>query len=323
MPPPSTPRPQYVALAEAVVAQHATAWVETDLLAAWRKGPSRYEAVLSTVIQLADRPGVAGVKVADELGYGDGTDPATALAFLKATTAALHTRLPGRKVLIDVIVPELGCLGWQRDAASGTVSTPAGVGGTEAINTVRSSRTECSAREVSKNPAASLSAVSSYVAEGGVDVVDLSPGLRSSAEYAAWGTTRDAAMTAVWDEASRRWGGTVRLQARKALAHLGRYPGTAADAAADVRTFVDIPLAHGAKAVDIWTWSQSYKGGTYTITDPGLQPNPLVEALRARRDRGAELWTHMTPSSLQVGLQADVQATLTIFGTVFVASGTG
>lgn len=323
MPAPSTPRPQYVALAEAVVTQHATAWVETDLLAAWLKGPSRYEAVLSTVTQLADRPGVAGVKVADELGYGDGTDPATALAFLKATTAALHTRLPGRKVLIDVIVPELGCLGWQRDAASGTVSTPAGVGGTEAINTVRSSRTECSAREVSKNPAASLSAVSSYVAEGGVDVVDLSPGLRSSAEYAAWGTTRDAAMTAVWDEASRRWGGTVRLQARKALAHPGRYPGTAADAAADVRTFVDIPLAHGAKAVDIWTWSQSYKGGTYTITDPGLQPNPLVEALRARRDRGAELWTHMTPSSLQVGLQADVKATLTMFGTVFVASGTG
>jgi hypothetical protein len=31
----------------------------------------------------------------------------------------------------------------------------------------------------------------------------------------------------------------------------------------------------------------------------------------------------MTPSSLQVGLEADVKATLTMFGTVFVASGTG
>ena len=102
-----------------------------------------------------------------------------------------------------------------------------------------------------------------------------------------------------------------------------RAGGTAADAAADVRTFVDIPLAHGAKAVDIWAWSQPYKGGTYTITDPGLQPNPLVEALRTRRDRGAELWTHMTPSSLQTGLEADVKAALTMFGTVFVASGTG
>jgi hypothetical protein len=301
---PSTLRPQYVALAQAVVAQHATAWVETDLLAAWVKGPSRYEAVLATVIQLADRPGVAGVKIADELGYDDGTDPATALAFLKATTAALHARLPGRKVLIDVIVPQLGCLGWQRD-------------------TVPSVSTECAAREVSKNPATSLAAVDSYVAQGGLDVIDLSPGLRSSAEYAAWGTTRDEAMAAVWDEATRRWGGTVRLQARKALAHPGRYDGTAADAAADVHTFVDIPLAHGAKAVDIWAWSQPYKGGTYTITDPGLRPNPLVEALRARRARGAQLWTHMTPSSLQVGLEADVASMLTMFGTVFVASGTG
>jgi hypothetical protein len=203
------------------------------------------------------------------------------------------------------------------------VSTRAGVGGAEAIHTVPSSRTECAARETSKNPATSLSAVDSYVARGGLDVIDLSPGLRSNAEYAAWGTTRDEAMAAVWDEASRRWGGMVKLQARKALAHPGRYPGTAADATADVRTFVDIPLAPGAKAVDIWTWSQSYKGGTYTITDPGLQPNPLVEALRMRRARGAELWTHMTPSSLQVGLEADVKATLTMFGTVFVASGTG
>jgi len=303
MPAQSTARPQYVALAEAVVAQHATAWVETDLLAAWLDGPSRYEAVLATVIQLADRPGVAGVKIADELGYDDGTDPASALAFLKATTAALHARLPGRMVLIDVIVPQLGCLGWQRD--------------------VPSLRIECAAREVSKNPATSLTAVDAYVAQGGLDVIDLSPGLRSSSEYAAWGTTRDEAMAAVWDEASRRWGGMVRLQARKALAHPGRYEGTAADAAAEVRTFVDIPLAHGAKAVDIWAWSQPYKGGTYTITDPGLRPNPLVEALRTRRARGAQLWTHMTPSSLQVGLEADVTAMLTMFGTVFCASGTG
>ena len=315
----STARPQYVALAEAVVAQDATAWVETDLLAAWLEGPARYEAVLATVNQLADRPGVGGVKIADELGYDDGTDPATALAFLKATTAALHARLPGRKVLIDVIVPQLGCLGWQREAAP----TQAGVGGAEAIDTVSSSRTECAAREVSNNPATSLSAVDAYVAQGGLDVMDLSAGLRSSAEYAAWGTTRDEAMAAAWDEASRRWGGTVRLQARKALAHPGRYDGTAADAAADVRTFVDIPLAHGAKAVDIWAWSQPYKGGTYTIMDPGLQPNQLVEALRTRRERGAELWTHMTPSSLHVGLEADVKEALTMFGTVFVASGTG
>ncbi|GAB3062787.1 hypothetical protein GCM10027053_26530 [Intrasporangium mesophilum] len=310
----ATVRPQYVALADAVVAQHGSVWVETDLLKAWRSGPARYETVLSTVSSLANRPGVAGVKIADELGYDDGTDPGTVLTFLKATTAALHSRLHGRKVLVDFIVPELGCLSWQR---SGAASATADAGSTS------SPEAECGAREIAKNPAASLAAVDSYVAKGGLDVIDLSPGLRSDAEYAAWGTTRDAAMAAVWDEASRRWGGMVRLQARKALAHPGPYAGTPATAEADVRTFVDIPLAHGAKAVDIWTWSQPYKGATYTITDPGLQPNPLVEALRSRRARGVDLWTHMTPSSLQSGLQADVESALTLFSTVFVASGTG
>ena len=306
-------RPEYVALAEAVAAQEGSVWVESDLLKAWKAGQSRYESVLATVVELADRPGVAGVKIADELGYDDGTDPATVLTFLKTTTAALHSRLAGRKVLVDFIVPELGCLGWQHRGDATT---------TDADSTA-ASQVECGAREVAKNPAASLAAVDSYVANGGLDVIDLSAGLRSGDQYAGWGTNRDDAMAAAWDEASRRWGDTVRLQARKALAHPGPYHGTTATAEADLRTFVDIPLAHGAKAVDIWTWSQPYKGGTYTITDPGLLPNPLVEALRSRRARGVELWTHMTPSSLQKGLETDVAAALTMFSAVLVASGTG
>jgi len=309
--PSATVRPQYVALAEAVAAQHGRVWVEADLVKAWQAGPAKYAAVLATVVRLADRPGVAGVKIADELGYGDGTDQATVLTFLAATTKELHARLPGQRVLVDVIVPELGCLHWP---GAGAV-----VAGAEAT----ASRAACAEREVARNPAASVTALDAYVARGGLDVLNVSAGLRSGSEYAAWGTTRDAAMAAAWDEASRRWGTKVRLQARKALAHPGAYAGTAATAEADVHTFVDVPLTHGAKAVDIWTWSQPYRGTSYTLTDPGLAPNALTAALLDRRRRGVELWTHMTPSSLQVGLDQDVASALTVFSDVLVASGTG
>ena len=306
-----TVKPKYVALAESVAAHGAKVWVESDLIKAWIAGPEKYDTALETVIKLADRPGVAGVKIADELGYEDGTDATTVLAFLTATTRTLHERLPGRKVVVDFIVPELGCLRW-----SGVPATVAGADSAEGRRT-------CGAAEVDRNPAVALPAIDGYIAKGGLDVVDLSAGLRSDGEYAAWGTTRDAAMAAAWDEASRRWGGTVRLQARKALAHSGPYEGSKETAEADLRTYVDIPLAHGAHAVDIWTRSQPYKGGTYTLTDPKLAPNDLTRALLERRRRGVELWTHMTPSSMQVGLEQDVAAAVTIFSGVLVASGTG
>jgi hypothetical protein len=297
-------RPEYVALAEAVAARGARVWVETDLVRAWRAGPATYATVLDAVVSLADRPGVDGVKIADELGYNDKMDAADATRFLAQATRDVHTRLPGRKVMIDMIVPELGCLAWQGSSASVTMKL-------------------CAARENAKNPATTIAAVDGYLRQGGLDVLDLSAGLRSDSEYEGWGTSTDEAMTAIWVEAVRRWGGMVRLQARKALAHPGKYSGTKAQAEADVHTFVDIPLAEGAKAVDIWTWGQPYKGGTYQLTDPGLGDNTLVEALRDRSKHGAQLWTHMTPSSLQRGLTQDVAAAVGTFGTILVASGTG
>jgi hypothetical protein len=316
------------------VAHGAQAWVEADLVKAWRTGPDRYQQVLDVVVAFASRPGVAGVKIADELGYGDGLDATQALAFLKETTAALHARLPaGRRVLADILVPELGCLDWQRQApATGAEGTPSPSAIPSSVSatsppapsaTVVASERTCGEIQRAKYPGATLEAVDAEIAHGGLDVVDLSAGLREDGQYLAWGTTRDAAMTAIWDEASRRWGGEVTLQARKALAHPGRYTGSAQTAERDVHTFVDIPLAHGAKAVDIWTWSQPYKGGTYQLTDPGITDNPLMAALRSRHTKGAHLWTHMSPSSLQRGIEPDVAAATSVFDAVLVASGTG
>jgi len=297
-------RPKYVELAQAVTDKGGRVWVESDLVKAWRSGPAAYADALAIVTSLADRDGVEGVKVADELGYDDGLDLASARKFLAQVTGDLRSRLPSRKLMVDMIVPELGCLAW-RDASPDK------------------GKKDCAASEDRKNPAATISALDGYVQAGWLDVLNLSAGLRTPVEYAMWGTSRDDAMTAIWTEAQRRWSGRVVLQARKALAHPGRYDGSAQDAEADVHTYVDIPVAHGAKAVDIWTWSQPYKGGTYQLTDPGLGSNALMAALDARRAKGVQLWTHMTPSSLQRGLDQDVSAAVRTFGTILVASGTG
>jgi hypothetical protein len=321
-----------------VVAHGAQAWVEADLVKAWLDGPDRYRHVLDVVVAFASRPGIAGVKIADERGYGDGLDAAKALAFLKQTTAALHARLPGRRVLADIVVPEFGCLDWQRGSAAPSTSAPStgATSGTSAAGatsaaaatpsstaSIVASQRTCAQVQRAKYPGATIAAVDAEIAHGGLDVVDLSAGLQEDNKYIAWGTTRDIAMTAIWDEASRRWGGEVTLQARKALAHPGRYTGSAQTAERDVHTFVDIPLAHGAKAVDIWTWSQPYEHQTYQLTDPGIADNPLIAALQSRRAKGAHLWTHMSPSSLQRGVEQDVTAATAIFDAVLVASGTG
>ncbi len=293
----------YVTLATSLVAHGVDVWVETDMVKAYLAGPQRYRQVLAISLDLARRKGVRGIKIADELGYHDGTTRETAHALVVKAAHDIHAAQPSTKVLIDVVVPELGCLSWK----------PAPTSGMQV----------CGASARVRDPAASLAAIDSYVATGALDVLDLSPGLGDEAFYAQQGTSRDGAMRLAWREAVRRWGGRVTLQARKALARPGPYPYTTLQAEADVHTYVDIPLAEGAHAVDIWTWSQTYQGQVVTITDPGGRPNALTRALQERRLKGAKLWTHMTPSSLQVDLGRDVTNVSAQFDAVFVAAGTG
>ncbi|HEV7148896.1 MAG TPA: hypothetical protein VGN48_18045 [Pedococcus sp.] len=297
-----TPDSRYAGLVDALHARGTGVWIESDFVKAYLAGPTRYHYVLNAALALARHPGVLGIKVADELGYHDGTTPAQAAAVLRKAVADIHTAMPATKVLIDVVVPELGCLSWTAHATS--------------------EMRVCGATARGITPGASIAAVDGYAASG-VDVIDLSTGLHDNSWYAAQGSSRDDAMRQCWQEAVRRWGSRVTLQARKALAHAGRYTAGIAQAEADVHTYVDIPLAEGAKAADIWTWAQHYQGELVTITDPQARPNALTRALQERRARGARLWTHMTPSTLQVGLQYDVSAASQQFDVIFVAAGTG
>jgi hypothetical protein len=248
---------------------------------------------------------VVGVKIADELGYHDGMDdPADVLRFLRDVAGGLRASVPGRAILVDMVVPDLGCLPWMSD------SLP--------------EADDCAEDERDSTPAASMAAVDQYLSSGNIDALDLSTGLRENDEYDDWGIDRDDAQHAAWMEAKRRgWADLVHLQARKALAHPGRYEGDEATARADVRTFVDVPITEGAGAVDVWTWRQTYEGEVVRLLDPGLRDNYLWEALLDSRAGGAFMLTHYTPSSVEVTPKADMQRIAEVFQGVFVAAGTG
>ena len=76
--------------------------------------------------------------------------------------------------------------------------------------------------------------------------------------------------------------------------------------------------------MDIWTWRQVYAGGTYSLLAPDLRPNPLWDVLLARRDAGAVLFTHLTPSTLSTDAHMrarEYDLVARVFRAVFVAAG--
>lgn len=299
------PDDPYVQAMDMFTQRGVQVWVETDLVGRWLDGGKAFDEAIGRVAALARRPGVAGVKIADELGYYDDMPSVAEVRKFLATTAQdLRTLAPGTKILVDMVVPDMGCLPWL-------------------ASTFPRAR-QCAAEAAAKTPAASMAAVDLYLRSGDIDVLDLSTSLLDPAEYESWGLSRDQAQKEAWAEANRLgWDKLVTLQARKALAFPGTYTGDAATARADVHTYIEIPVDAGAKAVDIWTWRQTYQNQIVRLMNPGDKPNPQWDALLAAHDRGTFLLTHYTPSSVEVSPEVDVNHIAEVFRGVFVAAGTG
>jgi hypothetical protein len=257
------------------------------------------------VAKLSRRPGVVGIKVVDEVGYQDGLDSqAKVTAFLHATALALRKAAPGKLILVDMLVPELGCM-------------------PELDPPIRWA-TICAVRDRGLYPQLALTAVDGYIASGDFDVVDLSTGILPSKTYMGWGTDQAAAQRQAWREVQRRgWTNEVKLNARRALAHTGVYQGSDDDAAALLRVFADLPVQGGAAGVSVWTWRQKYQGDLSRLLDPGLRPNALWRELQRRRAAGMTLATHFTPSSTELGVDADLRVLGSVFTDVYIAAGTG
>ena len=122
-----SPLPDYQAAVQAAVAVHLKVWIETDLVKRWEEGPTWFHAAVRQVAELANQPGVAGIKIADELGYNDGMNSASNISkFLSDAARSLHAAAPGKLILIDMVVPQLGCLPGHRAAARRPPPAPAG-----------------------------------------------------------------------------------------------------------------------------------------------------------------------------------------------------
>jgi hypothetical protein len=296
---------KYVALAQQLNSRGVQIWWESDLVARWLEGKTAFDKAVARLGDVARQPGTAGFKIADELGYGDRIDSADeARKFLIAAREALARVAPGKQVLIDVVVPELGCLPWH-DTAGQT----------------------CAAKARQKDPAASADSITGYLHEHLVDRLDLSVGLLDASTYAGRGLTRLQAQQEAWQHVvDQGWPALTVIQARKALAAQNGYQGSDADAASDVALYIDAPVSAGAKAVDIWTWRQPYSGQTVSLLAADLSPNSLWTALSRAHEKGIQLVTHMTPSSMPTdpvasALECDLAAS--VFTAVFVAAGTG
>jgi hypothetical protein len=280
-------------------------WWETDLVARWLEGPAAFDTAIARLGKLARRPGVVGFKISDEIGYNDGLgSPADATRFLTQARTALARVAPGKQLLVDAVVPELGCLPWRGANQLG-----------------------CAQRAQLKYPAASAAAVDGYLRAKLIDRLDLSTGLLDDSTYRKWGTTKRDAQADAWNRVKEQgWSQLTILQARKALAVPNGYQGNADQAGADVGTYIDVPTTAGARAVDIWTWRQPYSGNIVSLLGPDLSPNPLWTALVLQHRRGAQLLTHMTPSMMPTDQRAfDQECALaaSAFTAVFVAAGTG
>ncbi len=295
----------YAVAVDAAHAHGMRVWIEADLVKRWLAGKDSFAGAVASIAKLASRPGVVGIKIADELGYRDALDtPAKVSAFLHDSAVALHAAAPGRKLLIDMIVPELGCL--------------------PDHNPPLRWATICEVQQRGNFPQLALAEVDKYLAQGDIDVLDLSTGLLPDATYAGWGVDAAEAQRVAWDEVkSRGWDKRVLIQARKALAHPGSYTGTAAEADAMMTTFVDIPYQQGAAAVDVWTWRQAYQGQLYRLMDPSLKSNALWDRLVTRKAAGVPMFTHMSPKSVEADLQTDLGVLSQAFTDLFVAAGTG
>jgi hypothetical protein len=296
---------RYVALAGALHKRGVAIWWETDLVARWLEGPAAFDTAIARLGKLARAPGVVGFKVSDEIGYDDGLgSPADATRFLTQARTALARVAPGKQLLVDAVVPELGCLPWRGANQQG-----------------------CAERVRLKYPAASAAAVEGYLRANLIDRLDLSTGLLDDSTYRNWGTTKREAQADAWKRVNEQgWPQLTILQARKALAMPNGYQGSADQADADVGTYIDVPTAAGARAVDIWTWRQRYSGNIVSLLGPDLSPNPLWTALVQQHRRGAQLLTHMTPSMMptdQRGFDQECDLAASAFTAVFVAAGTG
>ncbi|MFI6323203.1 hypothetical protein ACIBG8_37135 [Nonomuraea sp. NPDC050556] len=274
----------------AIDAAHAAnlrTWVEADLAGAYKAGDVRFQSALATLITHARQPGVAGVKFADNLGYRDLTSATEIRAFLTAATTALRNALPGKRLSISVVVPELGCGANQK----------------------------CVSAMRAKYPVITKQQVDGYIRAADVDRVYVASGLFGTT-YAAYGITPAKAAQAQWLAVKALgWDTLVQIGSREyGLAHQGDTSGwDKATADGQISARVGTALGLGVQTVTLWGHSSS----SYRLLNAGLAPNEVWRALTGYRSR---LSATFDPGKPEISVEADIRTLATTVSEIFLLS---
>ncbi|MGV9387244.1 hypothetical protein ACWDRB_66520 [Nonomuraea sp. NPDC003707] len=265
-------------------------WVESNLADDYQEGDTQFQAALRSLITAAKQPGVVGVKFADNLGYSGFTSDQEVTTFLARATSALRTALPGKRLAISVVVPELGC----------------------------GSSQPCIEAMRAKAPLASKQRVDHYLKVAGVDRVEIASGLfgRALAQYQvtdpktrkATSITPAMATQAQWMSIKvLGWDTLAQIGSREyGLAHEGDTSGwDKATATAQIDARVGSAIGLGVPTVTLWGHHAADRGQTYRLLDAGLAANQTWTVLTGLRARLAAVFD---PSSVDVGVSEDIAA---------------
>jgi len=303
----------WVAPMKAADAAGMQVWIETDLVTPWLaggpSGPKFIQAISKVTAEAKAVPNIVGVKIADELGKHDShkiNNPDQAMQFLHDVRAALHADDPGKLVMIDIIGTNLGCM----------------------PNSTSAATQKCEADDDAYEEVTHLDFIDRVAKSGLVDVMNVTTNMLTQDQYQkGWGKSRGDAEKAAIDEIKHRgWDKQVILNTRKALSW--PTPGnieSADQAASMVPDFVDVPIAAGLNAVDVWSWSTIWGKSSLPVhlMSPNYTTNALWTALLDRHKRGDKLYVHYTPTHSEGSLDGDMSHIAQAFTGVFCAAGTG
>ncbi|MDP4511835.1 hypothetical protein [Nonomuraea turcica] len=301
-----SPAGQAIAAA-AAVQPRLRIWVETDLADDYAAGDSQFTAALQALIAAAKRPGVVGVKFADNLGYSGFTTAQDVIRFLTRAGQALRAALPGKQLAIGVVVAELGC----------------------------GSSKECIQAMRAKAPLATKQQIGRYLKTRAVDRVEISSGLfgRSYSQYQvpdpktgkSVPITPELAARAQWMSIrALEWDTLAQMRAREyGLAHIGdTSPWDKTQATVQIDARVGAAIALGLPSITLWGHKSDDQGQTYRLLDAGCQDsgpasNAMWSALTGQGMRG-RLALVFDPASTECGIAADIAALAKGVSEIFI-----
>ncbi|GAA1680082.1 hypothetical protein GCM10009733_091070 [Nonomuraea maheshkhaliensis] len=260
-------------------------WLESDLADDYLAGDTAFTAALQQLVTDAKRTDVTGVKFADNLAYTGFSTEQQVIRFLNRATQALRAALPGKRLAIGVVVPELGC-GDSQPCITGLRK---------------------------RAPLVTKQHVNRYLRAGDVDRVEIAGGLfgRTYRQYQVTdpktgkptSITPALATRAQWMSVKAlEWDTLAQIGVREyGLAHTGdTSPWTMAQATAQIEARIGTAIGLGASTITLWGHKATADGQTYRLLNAGLADNPTWNGLTGQGLRG-RLAVVIDPTSTERG----------------------